>query len=294
MYPLTHPAWAASVVQRITAARASLVSVLIVLTFLFEAVRHVGGARRLGYVRSREQSSPTRSQMSAGFLQLCCTGGSRAACLPAFFRNNPSLAATAIVRQTLGVDLPDLRALQQGDENAWDEAFRWLWPAVFAVSKLKLEPFLPDAIEDVALEALEVLVEKVRDVKAVEELKPLAASIAHHRAVSLLRERFAKKRGEGKTESLDVSTDEGRWVNEPVSEGSPLSHLEQKELAERLRRSLAELKPPAGQILQDFFLHGLRYEEIAKKHGIAVGSVGVYLKRGLEAMRRIWGRNESI
>ena len=35
----------------------------------------------------------------------------------------------------------------------------------------------------------------------------------------------------------------------------------------------------------------LRYEEIARKHGLAVGSVGVYLKRGLEAVRGIWGRH---
>ena len=48
-----------------------------------------------------------------------------------------------------------------------------------------------------------------------------------------------------------------------------------------------------GDILSDFFLHGLRYEEIARSRGVAVGSVGVYLKRGLEAMRRIWGREEN-
>jgi DNA-directed RNA polymerase specialized sigma24 family protein len=52
-------------------------------------------------------------------------------------------------------------------------------------------------------------------------------------------------------------------------------------------------KPPMGDILSDFFLHGLRYEEIARSRGVAVGSVGVYLKRGLEAMRRIWGREEN-
>jgi DNA-directed RNA polymerase specialized sigma24 family protein len=48
-----------------------------------------------------------------------------------------------------------------------------------------------------------------------------------------------------------------------------------------------------GEILSDFFLGGLSYEEIAKKRGVAVGSVGVYLKRGLEAMRRIWPREEN-
>lgn len=186
----------------------------------------------------------------------------------------------------------DLRLLQTGDADAWDEAFRWLWPAVFAVAQLKLQPYFPGEAEDVAIEALEELVEKVRQVKTVVELKPLAASIAHHRAVSLLRERFAKKRGEGKTESLDVPRDGASIAPDPASAHSPLADMEQRELAQRLGQSLAELKPPLGEILSDFFLHGLRYEEIARKRGVAVGSVGVYLKRGLEALRRIWGREE--
>lgn len=188
---------------------------------------------------------------------------------------------------------PDLHALQRGDEAAWDAAFGWLWPTVFAVAQLKLQPFLPDEVEDMAIEALEQLVDKVRSVKSVEELKPLAASIAHHRAVSLLRERFAQKRGAGKTESLDVPVDDGETKYEPAWEDSPLDSLAEKELAARLQTSLAELKPPQGEILSDFFLHGLRYEEIAKKRGVAVGSVGVYLKRGLEAIRKIWSRDEN-
>ena len=71
---------------------------------------------------------------------------------------------------------------------------------------------------------------------------------------------------------------------------SPLAALEQKELAERLSGTLSELKPPQGVVLMDFFLNGLSYEGIARKHGIAIGSVGVYLKRGLETLRRVWGR----
>ena len=193
------------------------------------------------------------------------------------------------------VILPDLGALKRGDANAWDEAFAWLWSTVFAVAKLKLQPYFPNEVEDVAIESLEQLVEKVSEgmVKSVEELKPLAASIAHNRAVSLLRDRFAKKRGEGKTDSLDAQLDEGANPHELALSDSPLADLEQKELAQRLGKSLTELKPPMGEILSDFFLHGLRYEEIARSRGVAVGSVGVYLKRGLEAMRRIWGREEK-
>lgn len=141
-----------------------------------------------------------------------------------------------------------------------------------------------------AIEALETLVEKVRAVKAVEELKPLVASIAHHRAVSLLRERFAQKRGEGKTESLEAATEGGSDCPELATANSPLDSLAEKELAERLRLTLATLTPPQGEVLTDFFLLGLRYEEIAAKQSIAVGSVGVYVKRGLETLRRIWER----
>ncbi len=189
------------------------------------------------------------------------------------------------------MNMPRLQALQEDDAEAWDQVFRWLWPVVLAVAQLRLQPYFPNEAEDVAIEALEELVPKVREVETVEELRPLAASIAHHRAVSLLRERFARKRGAGKTESLEaVQAESGADCPDPGAD-SPLAEVEQKELAQRISRSLAELKPPLGEVLSDFYLRGLRYEEIARKHGLAVGSVGVYLKRGLETIRRIWGRN---
>jgi RNA polymerase sigma factor (sigma-70 family) len=195
--------------------------------------------------------------------------------------------------QSSRVNPPDLRALRIGDADAWDDAFRWLWPTAFAAAQVTLQPYFPNDVEDVAIESLEELVGTVRKLNSVEELRPLAASIAHHRAVSFLRERFAKKRGEGKTESLDAAVDEAGRVKEPASELSPLSDIEQKELAERLHRSLADLRPPLGEVLSDFFLKGLRYEEIAKNRKMAVGSVGVHLKRGLEAIRRIWEQDRD-
>jgi RNA polymerase sigma factor (sigma-70 family) len=194
----------------------------------------------------------------------------------------------------LPMNPPGLHALQTGDADAWDEAFRWLWPTAFAVAQLKLAPFLPGDVEDVAIESLEELVEKVRVVKTVEELKPLAASIAHHRAVSLLRERFAKKRGEGKTESLDTPTDDGDAKHNPASEHSPLAALNQAELAGLLGELQCDLKPEFRTVLNDFFLAGLGYEQIAGKRQMAVGTVGVYLKRGMEAMRKAGQRHPQL
>jgi RNA polymerase sigma-70 factor (ECF subfamily) len=188
---------------------------------------------------------------------------------------------------------PDLQALQRGDTAAWDVAFPWLWPAAFGAAQVALQPYLPAEVEDVAIESLEVLIEKVSELRSVEELKPLVASIAHHRAVSLLRERFAKKRGQGKTESLEA-VQEANMVDSPdPAANSPLASLEEKELAEGLSTTISKLKPPQGAVLKDFYLDGLSYEGIARKHGLPIGSVGVYLKRGLETLRLIWGRREE-
>jgi RNA polymerase sigma factor (sigma-70 family) len=191
------------------------------------------------------------------------------------------------------MQLPDLPALQRGDAAAWDVAFPWLWPAAFGAAQAKLQPYFPAEVEDVAIESLEALVEKVRELKSVEELKPLVASIAHHRAVSLLRKRFAKKRGEGRTSSPEAGQEAAVMDCPDPAADSPLVTLEEKELAECLSTTLTKLKPPQGAILTDFFLAGLSYEGIARKHGIPIGSVGVYLKRGLETLRRIWGRREE-
>jgi RNA polymerase sigma factor (sigma-70 family) len=192
------------------------------------------------------------------------------------------------------VSTPNLKALQRGEEAAWDEAFRWLWPAAFGAAQIKLQPWLPGDVEDVVIEALEELVEKVRQISTVEELRPLAASIAHHRAVSRLREFFAAKRGAGKTESLDTAQagDEGKV--DPPDGVSALAGVEQMELAALLQELQAEVKPDQRAILNDFFLQGLSYEQIAKKRGVAVGTVGVYLKRGLEAMRKLGERHPRL
>jgi RNA polymerase sigma-70 factor, ECF subfamily len=189
------------------------------------------------------------------------------------------------------MNAPDLHALQRGDSAAWDVAFDWLWPTAFEVVQLKLQPFLPGDIEDVAIEVLEQLVEKVRQVKQVHELKPLTASIAHNRAVSRLREHFAAKRGSGRTESLEAMQNEDSAPCDPPGELSALESLDQAELAALLGQLLGQLKPEQRAIMVDFHLHGLSYEQISQKHRVPEGTIGVYLKRGLESIRRLTERH---
>ena len=218
-----------------------------VLMFCFSLLKAVCRCRwRLPPVldRSPEQPSPSPSQTATAFLQLffgsrfCTTEDvdvHRVKQAKGSLLNNV-LVPTRPVRRlesglaegsgflhSPGVALPDLRQLEQGDADAWDEAFRWLWPVAFEAARLKLSPFLPADVEDVAIESLEELVQKVREVGRTEELRPLLASIAHHRAVSRLREHFAAKRGGGQTTSLQATTHEDGAAFDPPDEGAPLA-----------------------------------------------------------------------
>jgi RNA polymerase sigma-70 factor, ECF subfamily len=189
---------------------------------------------------------------------------------------------------------PNLRALQQGDADAWNEAFDWLWPTAFAVAQVKLQPFLPEDIEDAAIESLEELVEKVRELEEVEDLKPLTACIAHRRAVSRLREHFAAKRGAGRTQSLDGLPQDDATGVQVSTDPTPVAEVEQAELAGVLQEVLTRLKPEQRAILTDFYLYGLTYEQISQRHGIPQGTIGVYLKRGLEIIRRATERHPKL
>jgi len=184
----------------------------------------------------------------------------------------------------------NLRALQAGDADAWNEVFHWLWPVALTTAQLKLRPHFPGEAQDVATEALGELVPKVREVKDVEELRLLAVSIAHHRAVSLLHERLTNQHGGGPTKSLESILDAKLGEPPDPLKRSSLEALEDEELAERLRRTIGELSPPVTAIMMDCFINELSYEEIAHRLRIPVSSVGTDLKRGLGTLRQIWAR----
>ena len=158
------------------------------------------------------------------------------------------------------------------------------------VAKGKLGRILPDAVEDVAMETLEALAEKVREMKSADELKPMTASIAHNLAVTCLREHFAQKRGAGRTQSLDAVNTEGERLEDPAAPESPLNSLEQAELSGLLGSLLRQLKPEVSGIIGDFHLRGINYQELAVKHARPIGSIGVMMKRGLAAIRETAAR----
>ena len=182
--------------------------------------------------------------------------------------------------------VPDLDALRVDSPDAWENAFGWLWPIAFGAAHSRLELTYPGEAEDVAITSLEELPAKLARVKSIEDLPRLVKTIADRRAISRWRELTARKRGEGKVQSLDAALNGGEPAPEPASPAPDLSALDLDELS-RLLAALAEgLKSDHKAALDDFFLEGLSYEEISRKRCWPVGTIGVYIQRGLAAMRQ--------
>src|SRR6202044_783622 len=179
-----------------------------------------------------------------------------------------------------------LAALQRGDEEAWDEAFRRLYPPAFTPTLHPLASLTPSEAEDIAIEALPLLLPKVKHVAEFDELRLLVVTIASRKAISEKRRQLADKRGGGDLTSLDAMQDDETIRFEPGEQ--LLTHLgatDLRELSRLLDAALSGLEPRHADLLRDFLMHHLPYKELAEKYRMPIGSVGVSLARSLDKIR---------
>src|SRR5277367_5282950 len=137
-----------------------------------------------------------------------------------------------------------LSALQRGDEEAWDEAFRRLYPSAFAAARHPLASLTPTEAEDVAIEALTLLLPKVEQVAAFDELRLLVITIASRKAISEKRRQLADKRGGGDVTSLDALQDDENIRFEPAEQlTGNLRATDLRDLSRLLDAALSRLEP---------------------------------------------------
>ena len=179
-----------------------------------------------------------------------------------------------------------LAALKKGDDEAWDEAFRRLYPCAFAAACHPLASLTPTEAEDIAIEALTLLLPKIAKMASFGELRPLVITIASRRAISEKRRQLADKRGAGEVGSLDALMEDETRRFEPAEQ--LLGHLppgDLRDLARLLQVALDDLEPRDAAVLREFILERQSYKEIAAGHGMPIGSVGVVLARSLDKVR---------
>jgi RNA polymerase sigma factor (sigma-70 family) len=179
-----------------------------------------------------------------------------------------------------------LAALGKGDEEAWDEAFQRLYPSAFAAARHPLASLTPAEAEDVAIEALTLLLPKVKQVAEFEELRLLVITIASRKAISEKRRQLADKRGGGDVTSLDAMQDDETIRFEPEEKlAGNLSPADLRELSKLLDAALSGLEPRQADLVRDFLVHHIPYKELADKYRMPIGSIGVNLARSLDKIR---------
>jgi RNA polymerase sigma factor (sigma-70 family) len=186
----------------------------------------------------------------------------------------------------MSTDRELLEALRRGDDVAWEEAFRLLYPAAFTAARHPLAALTSAEAEDIAIEALTLLLPKIREIADFDELRPLVITIASRKAISERRRQLAEKRGGGGVSSLDAMQEDESVRFEPAEQ--VLSHLnagDLRELGRLLDKALAGLEPRNADLLRDFLIHHLPYKELAQKYQMPAGSIGVNLLRSLGKVR---------
>lgn len=148
----------------------------------------------------------------------------------------------------------------------------------------------------------------VAKVTSFRELNQLAAKMTANALNDRHRQRKALKHGGGKVyslESLEIgsggesadSTSGDEVVTPDIKDTKCIQPDEAcylGELALLVRFALSKIPPRYGDVVKDFYIVGLKQKQIAKEHGISIGSVGTYLNRGLEAMRNFLPEKSQI
>lgn len=138
--------------------------------------------------------------------------------------------------------------------------------------------------EDVAVESITQVMDYMGKVGSFEDCKKLAATITKNRLRDLFRKRSTVKHGSGRIESLEQQ--EG-LDPENKNESSPDELVADADSARILKGALQQVSEHYRNVVQGVYLEGLTHKEIAERHGLKIGSIGVYLSRGLEALHKI-------
>ena len=184
--------------------------------------------------------------------------------------------------------------LALGDDAAWREVIPPLLAVAFAVAKSRLAERLSNECQDVAMETLAEICKAKSRPTSERELKALTSAIAHRKAIDRIRHHSAAKRSGNTTVSLEQLHDSEAMSHPVGAHDQFLDHLTIQDLRELFIELGQSMKKKYRVVLHDHYFEQLSYAEVAAKRGISVNSVGVYIKRALDAMRAVINRQPRL
>lgn len=175
----------------------------------------------------------------------------------------------------------------------WQTFFGEFFPIAYEAARQKLSSAFQQHCEDVAIETLAAVAEKLPGLSEFKEVRPLLLSIARNKANDVLRLHYSQKRGGYLTLSLEDETTKNSTFAQQATEDF-LDALNLSDLRCVLGHLCQKLRKEYRIVLHDHFFEHLSHAEIAEKHGIALGSVAKFLQRGLLVIREALERTPSL
>ena len=187
---------------------------------------------------------------------------------------------------------PDIEQLRNRDLPAWQSLYDTLWPIALSAAGRACPGLSAEDKEDVAIDGIAALPDHLDRITTVDELKPLLAVIARNKAISILRQRLGTSHGGGKVDSLEEKAEEGMEV--AAASLPPDRAVQALQMGLELGRLLGNVKDIYAKLLMDRYFLGFDYKELAQRHDLSTGSIGVYLQKGLEELREQIDKNPQL
>lgn len=173
---------------------------------------------------------------------------------------------------------PLLARVALGDRVAFRHLYELSAPSLFGVALRILKQ--RDEAEDVLQEVFVIIWKRAATYSAsISQPMTWLTAIARNRALDQLRSRVRHQ-----ADSLDDDND--NHVDIADDGPSPMALLEQAANALQVRDCLAAIDGSQRQCLALAYYQGLSHSEVAAHLGAPIGSVKVWLRRGLDKIKR--------
>jgi RNA polymerase sigma factor (sigma-70 family) len=174
-----------------------------------------------------------------------------------------------------------IQACRDGDQEAWSVLINRYRRLIYSIpSRYGAQP--ADAADIFQAVCLELYAELPR-LRKVESLRSWLISVTAHQAFHWKRRTIKR----ATREATEVESDASR-ADEPV----PPELLEAAEREQLLRDAIRELPPRCREMIRLLFYEDppLAYAEVARRLGLATGSIGFIRGRCLKKLERLLGK----
>ncbi len=171
------------------------------------------------------------------------------------------------------------RAVQGGDKDAFGTLVERYEEKLLRYGRKFLPT--PEDIEDIVQDVFMSTYQNIRSFDASQKFSSWVYRIAHNAFVNAL-----KKHSRNPLVLVDFDT----LVSHPVYEDPAGAEREQREMKAMVEKGLGELPDKYREVLLLYYLEEIPYKEIADILEVPVSTVGIRLKRGKEALKKIYDR----